>query len=123
MRGWRTMPAVRTRGGDMLALLDLKTILIAVGALTIGLVIGNMRGEWVGYERGAAAVRAANLAATDKKNDDVADALRELEGIEESELTAAEAARLALARVEIDNECRLLTPHEISALNTMGGNQ
>lgn len=47
---------------------DLKTVLVATGALVIGLIAGNMRGELIGYGNGYAACQEANRQATRDAN-------------------------------------------------------
>lgn len=95
--------------------------LIGVGALALiaGLVLGNMRGEWVGYDRGYAACEEANRVATREANDRALaeqERLLEREQLEEAE---EHAARAEIAAAGAD-ECRDLTPAERAALDSIG---
>ena len=98
---------------------DVKTILVAVGALVIGLILGNIRGETVGFNRGYAECQEANRKATEAANERVRQALNELESIEAREAEKEAAAKATIAN-DPGDECRDLTPEERNALDQIG---
>lgn len=98
---------------------DITTVLVAAGALLIGLIAGNMRGEQVGYDKGYRVCQGENRTATDAANKRTADAMAALQTREDQEEAAELAALAELARDE-NEECRDLTPAERQALDRIG---
>lgn len=98
---------------------DLRTTLVAILAILGGLILGNVRGEWVGYERGFASCQEANRQATEAANKRAAAALDALQQHEAAEV-AAEAAARATVAASPDDDCRDLTPAERTALDRIG---
>lgn len=98
---------------------DLRTTLVAIVAILAGLVLGNVRGEWVGYGRGFASCQETNRKATEAANKRAEAALDALHQREADEV-AAEAAARATVAASPDDDCRDLTPDERTALDLIG---
>jgi len=94
---------------------DIKTVLVAAGALVIGLIAGNMRGELIGYDSGYSACQEATRKATRDANARALDEQDKLLPEEQSQI-AKEAIAEAVFGQASDDECRDLTPVEIDAL-------
>lgn len=98
---------------------DIRTVVVAVLALGAGLVLGNIRGELVGYDKGHAQCQAENRRATEAVNKRAAADLDALQQRERTEV-AREAEATAAATHDAGDVCRDLTPAERSALDQIG---